>query len=49
MLYFFIYGFFLDNKIHSKDQLLKKLDKNIPIICEIPHIRNEGNLNLFQK
>ena len=32
--------FFMDNKVHSKDQLLKLLNNNIPIIGEIPYIKD---------
>ena len=32
--------FFMDNKIHNKDQLTKLLNPDIPIIGEIPYIRD---------
>lgn len=32
--------FFMDNKVHNKDQLVKLIDKNIPIIAEIPFVDN---------
>ncbi len=31
--------FYLDNKIHTKDQLMKKI--NLPILAEIPHLNND--------
>ena len=41
--------FFLDNKIHSKQQLSKLINKDLPIIAEIPFIENiesiKNNLN----
>lgn len=47
-IYFFVLfiWFFLDNKVHHKEQLSKKLDNNIPIICEIPFIDGKGSLSL---
>ena len=36
--------FLFDNKIHNKDQLAKKLNDNIPIICEIPFIKDKDAL-----
>ena len=36
--------FFLDNKVHNKDQLMKLIDDNIPIIGEIPYIVNANNI-----
>ena len=41
-LYFW---FLFDNKIHHKDQLSKKLSNKIPVICEIPYIKDEDELN----
>ena len=38
--------FFFDNKIHTKDQLKKELNSNIPIIGEIPQIENNKDLAL---
>ena len=32
--------FFMDNKIHNKEQLAKLVNADIPIICEIPYIKN---------
>lgn len=40
--------FFMDNKIHSKDQLINLIDKNIPIIGEIPFIKGIDT-NKFDK
>ena len=42
VIYFLILyvWFFMDNKVHNKDQMLKILDNNIPIIAEIPFIDN---------
>lgn len=41
-LYFIILfiWFFLDNKVHTKDQLVKLLNNEIPIIAEIPFIND---------
>ncbi len=36
--------FFLDNKIHTKDQLIGLLNNNIPIIGEIPFIKDISSL-----
>ena len=36
--------FFIDNKIHTKDQLSKKLFNKIPILCEIPYIKDQKAL-----
>ena len=36
--------FFLDNKIHTKEQLVKKLNSDIPIISEVPYIKNIDDL-----
>ena len=36
--------FSFDNKIHHKEQLQKKLNKNIPVICEIPFISDKESL-----
>ena len=36
--------FIFDNKIHHKEQLSKKLNSNIPIICEIPFIKDKDSL-----
>ena len=46
LLYFsFLYlRFFLDDKVHNKEQLLKLLDDNIPIIGEIPFLDNPLNI-----
>ena len=48
LIYFsFLYlWFYLDNKIHSRDQLVKLLDPEIPIICEIPFIKDKESLIL---
>ena len=37
---------FIDNKIHTKEQLLKLLNKEIPVICEIPYIQNKESLKI---
>ena len=45
-IYFaFLYvWFFMDNKIHNKDQLTNLIDNNIPIIGEIPFIKDIDSL-----
>ena len=35
----------MDNKIHNKEQLGNLLDNNIPIIAEIPFVKNISSLN----
>ena len=42
---FLFIWFSLDNKIHNKEQLMKKINKNIPIISEIPFIRDIKSSN----
>lgn len=43
--FIFLYlWFYLDNKIHTKSQLEDIINKDIPIISEIPHIRNKSEL-----
>lgn len=37
--------FYFDTKIHTKDQLKKLLDDDIPIISELPHIHDPIDLN----
>ena len=44
LLYF---HFYLDNKIHTKKQLTKLLNHNIPVIAEVPFIREVKDLNIF--
>ena len=46
IIYFgFLYvWFFMDNKIHRKEDLAKRLNKNIPIICEIPFIDDKSQM-----
>lgn len=44
LLYF---RFYLDNKIHTKKQLTKLLNHNIPVIAEVPFIREVKDLNIF--
>tara|TARA_Y100000766_G_C18915580_1_gene611126 strand:+ start:4623 stop:7022 length:2400 start_codon:yes stop_codon:yes gene_type:complete len=44
LLYF---HFSLDNKIHTKKQLTKLLNHNIPVIAEVPFIREVKDLNIF--
>lgn len=34
--------FFIDNKVHTKDDLSKLLDKDIPILSEVPYINNNS-------
>lgn len=48
LLYFVVLfiWFFMDNKIHHKDQLSKKLNNKIPIICEIPFIKGQQSISL---
>lgn len=41
--------FFFDNKIHSKEQLAKILNKDIPIIGEIPFIKDKSQLKYIDK
>ncbi len=46
-IYFlFLYlWFFFDNKVHNKDKLVKRLNDNIPIIAEIPYLRNKDDIS----
>ncbi len=44
LLYF---HFYLDNKIHTKKQLIDLLNHNIPVIAEVPFIREVKDLNIF--
>lgn len=37
--------FFMDNKIHNKEQLANLLDNNIPIIAEIPFVKDVSAVN----
>ena len=37
--------FFFDNKVHNKDKLAKRLNENIPIIAEIPYLRNKDDIS----
>ena len=42
---FLYFWFFMDNKIHRKEDLMKKLNKDIPIICEIPFIKDSSSIS----
>ena len=39
--------FYIDDKIHHKDQLMKKLNKAIPILSEIPFIKDLSESKIF--
>ena len=41
------FHFYLDNKIHTKKQLIKLLNNNIPVIAEVPYISKVKDLNIF--
>tara|TARA_S200000501_G_scaffold363172_1_gene393621 strand:- start:1280 stop:2578 length:1299 start_codon:yes stop_codon:yes gene_type:complete len=47
ILYFLVLNiwFFLDNKIHNKEQLIKLLNNDIPVIGEIPFLKDVDKLN----